>query len=92
VETYTIRRRSAWDTPDELGAAGKVSQQVGEEMPDEVRWIRTYVVDEPDGKLGSICIYQASGPEAIKVHAERVGMPADEINLVEDLVLIQPDP
>jgi hypothetical protein len=50
------------------------------------------VVSEPEGTLGTVCIYQASGPEAIRDHAARVGMPADEIIEVVDTVVIRPDP
>jgi Protein of unknown function (DUF4242) len=50
------------------------------------------VIAEDGGSLGSICIYQASDPEAIRSHARRVGMPADEILDVADLVVIRRDP
>ena len=62
------------------------------EMSDNIRWIRSYVVQEDDGTLGTVCIYQASSPEAIRDHASRVGMPADDINPVADTVIIRPDP
>jgi hypothetical protein len=61
-------------------------------MPDDIRWIRSYVLAETDGSLGTVCIYEASGPEAIREHAERVGMGADEIIPVADTVLVRPDP
>ena len=35
-------------------------------MADKVRWIRSYVVQEKDGTLGTCCIYQAVSPEAIR--------------------------
>ena len=42
----------------ELEAAGAKSAKVGdEEMPDGVRWIQSYVVKEPDGRIGTFCIY-----------------------------------
>ena len=63
-----------------------------EEFPTDVRWIRSYVIAEEDGTLGSVCIYQAVSPEAIRKHAQRVGMPADEIWAVADTVVIRPDP
>jgi hypothetical protein len=50
------------------------------------------VIAEEDGTLGSVCIYQATSPEAIRKHADRVGMPADEILNVADTVTIRPDP
>ena len=50
------------------------------------------MIAEPGGTLGTVCIYQASGPEAVREHAGRVGMPADEILEVADTVVIRPDP
>jgi hypothetical protein len=92
MELYTIRRRNAWSSPEELQETGARSAQVGDEMPDDVRWIRTYAVHEDDGTLGTLCIYEASSPEAIRKHAERTGMPADEINAVAETLVIRPDP
>jgi hypothetical protein len=93
MDTYVIRRRNGWKTPEELQEAAAVSRRVGdEEMSADIRWIRSYVVNEEDGALGTVCVYQASSPEAIRDHAGRVGMPADEITLVADTVLVRPDP
>jgi hypothetical protein len=93
MDTYVIRRRNGWKTPEELEEAAAKSRRVGdEEMSDDIRWIRSYVVDEGESGLGTVCVYQASSPEAIRDHAERVGMPADEITLVADTVLVRPDP
>ena len=61
-------------------------------MPDDVRWIRSYVLDEGDGAVGTVCIYEASSPEAIREHAARAGLPVDEIIPVADTVLVRPDP
>jgi hypothetical protein len=93
MQTYAIRRRNAWKSPEELKATAERSGRIGnEEMADQVRWIRSYVVQEDDGALGTICIYQAVSPEAIREHARRVGMPGDEISPVADTVVIRPDP
>jgi hypothetical protein len=93
MKTYVIRRKSAWRDAEELGATAERSKEVaGSEFPDDIRWIRSYVIGEPDGSLGTTCIYQASGIDAIRKHAERVGMPADEILEVADTVIIRPDP
>jgi hypothetical protein len=54
MDLYVIRRPSAWANLAELEAAGAKSAKIGnEEMPDRVRWIRSYVVKEADGRLGS---------------------------------------
>jgi len=93
MDTYVIRRRNGWKTPEELQEAAATSRRIGdEEMSDDIRWIRSYVVNEDGGALGTVCIYQASSPESIRDHAGRVGMPADEITLVADTVLVRPDP
>lgn len=91
--TYMIRRRSGWGSPDELQTAAARSSSVGDnEMSADIRWIRSYVVVEPDGTLGTVCIYQASSPEKIREHASRAGLPADEIKEVADTVIVRPDP
>jgi uncharacterized protein DUF4242 len=93
LETYAIRRKNAWQSPGEVEQVGARSKQVADdEFPTDIRWIRSYVLAEEDGTLGSVCIYQAISPEAIRKHAHRVGMPADEIWKVADTVIIRPDP
>ena len=92
MDTYLILRRSGWRSPEELQAAAARSTKVGEEMSDDVRWIRSYVLDEGGGSVGTVCIYQASSPEAIRDHASRAELPADEIIAVADTVLVRPDP
>lgn len=93
MKTYVIRREKAWEGPEQLGATAERSKQVAaSDFPDEIRWIRSYVIGEPGGSLGTVCIYQASGPEAVRAHAERVGMPADEVLEVVDTVVVRPDP
>ncbi|MEA2389981.1 MAG: hypothetical protein QOK31_90, partial [Solirubrobacteraceae bacterium] len=65
MDTYVILRRGAWESPEDLGKAADRSTKVGdEEMSDDIRWIRSYVLSEPDGSVGTVCIYQASSPEA----------------------------
>ena len=90
---YAIRRKNAWHSPEELeGVAARSKQVADDEFQTDIRWIRSYVIAEEDGTLGSVCIYQAVSPEAIRKHAQRVGMPADEIWAVADTVVIRPDP
>ena len=92
MDTYVILRRSGWRSGEELGEAAARSAKVGdEEMSDDVRWIRSYVLEEHDG-VGTVCIYQATSPEAIREHASRAMLPADEIIKVADTVIVRPDP
>jgi hypothetical protein len=93
MQTFFIRRKSNWKDTSELSATAGVSARVGnEEMPDLVRWIRSYVVREDDGHLGTVCIYQGKDEAAIREHARRAGMSADEIVLIEDTVVVRDDP
>jgi hypothetical protein len=93
MNTYVIRRTGAWSSPAEVQEAAARSKRVGdEEMSSDIRWIRSYVVAEADGRLGSVCIYQASSPEKIREHAARSDMPATETFEVADTVIIRPDP
>ncbi|HEX3911387.1 MAG TPA: DUF4242 domain-containing protein [Solirubrobacteraceae bacterium] len=93
MKMYAIRRRDAWGSAEELeGVAARSKEVADSEFPDDIRWIRSYVIAESDGRLGTVCIYQASDVEAVRKHADRVGMPADEIDEVLDTVVIRPDP
>ena len=93
MNTYVIRRERAWESPEELEATAGRSKQVAEDdFPDDIRWIRSYVIQEEGGTLGTVCIYQATDIDAVKAHAQRVDMPADEVLEVADTVIIRPDP
>jgi hypothetical protein len=93
MRTYAIRRRNAWESPEDVQRVANRAKEVADsDFPDDVRWIRSYLIAEDDGTLGSICIYQAVSPEAIRRHSHRVGMPADDILDVADTVVIRPDP
>lgn len=93
MKTYAILRRNGWDDARALEVAAKRSSRVGdEEMSDKVRWIRSYVIDEGNGKLGTICIYQGTDPDAVREHASRADLPADEVLLVAETVIVREDP
>ena len=92
MNTYVILRRSGWRSAADLQAAAERSSAVGEEMPDDIRWIRTYVLSEEDGAVGTVCVYQASSPEKIHEHASRAELPVDEIIAVADTVIVRDDP
>ena len=92
-KTYVILRRGGWRSPAELEQAAAKSGDVGDnEMSEAVRWIRSYVLAESDGGLGTVCIYQGTSPEKIREHATRAGLPADEVIEVVDTVILRPDP
>jgi len=92
MKRYVILRRGGWRTPEELGEAAERSRKVGDdEMSDRIHWIRSYVLAEDSG-VGTVCVYQAESPEAIREHASRAGLPADEIIEVADTVIVREDP
>lgn len=93
MQLYAILRREGWRTPDDLQAAAARSTAVGDdEMSADIRWIRSYVLAEESGSLGSVCIYEASSPEAIRDHAGRADLPVTEIIPIADTVIVRPDP
>lgn len=91
MDTYVILRRRGWGSGEELGEAAARSTAEGERMSDDIRWIRSYVLEEGNG-VGTVCIYQASSPEAIRAHAAAADLPVDEIVRVADTVIVRPDP
>ena len=92
MDIYAILRRNGWRTGAEREEASARSKAEGEKMPDEVAWIRSYVLEERDGSVGTICIYQAQSPEAIRAHAAAAELPVDEIVKVGDTVILRADP
>jgi len=92
MKTYVILRRSGWRSPEDVGEAAARSRAVGDdEMSDDIRWIRSYVLNEGEA-VGTVCIYQATSAEAVREHASRAMLPVDEIIEVADTVIVRPDP
>ena len=92
METYVILRRNGWRTTDDVQIAARRSLEAAGQMAEEVGWIRSYVLAERDGSLGTVCVYEASSPEAVRRHAAEAGLPADEIVKVADTVVGRLDP
>jgi hypothetical protein len=93
MELYAILRRNGWRSGAELEEAAARSTKVADEqMPDDVRWIRSYVLQEDGGSVGTVCIYEAASPEAIRKHASLADLPVDEIVPIADTVVVRPDP
>lgn len=91
MDLYVILRRNGWSSPEELSEAAARSTAEGERMADDVRWIRSYVLEEGAG-VGTVCVYEASSPEAIRRHAAAADLPCDEIVRVADTVVVRDDP
>ncbi len=92
MDLYVIVRRNGWASPQDLEAAAERSTAEGDKPGSGVRWIRSYVVSEESGELGTFCIYEADSPEAIRAHGQAAVLPVDEIIPVADTVVVRPDP
>lgn len=92
MQLYAILRRSGWKSAGDLEEAAGRSTKAGEEMSDDIRWIRSYVLAEDGGSVGTVCIYEATSERAIRDHADLADLPVDEVIPVADTVIIRPDP
>ena len=82
MELYGIIRRNGWASGPDLEAAAARSTEVGDAPGSGVRWIRSYVLAEESGELGTFCVYEAAGAD----------LPVDEIVPIADTVIVRPDP
>ena len=92
MELYGIVRRNGWGSADELQAAAARSTEQGDKEGSGVRWIRSYVLAEESGGLGTFCVYEADSPDAIRAHAAASDLPVDEVIPIADTVIVRADP
>ena len=92
MNLYVIVRRNGFSSAEDLQTAAGRSTAAGDKPDSGVRWIRSYVLGEESGELGTFCIYEAESPEAIHAHARAADLPVDEIVPVADTVVVRPDP
>ena len=92
MELYGIVRRNGWASAADLEAAAARSNVEGDKSGSGVRWIRSYVLAEESGEVGTFCVYEADSPEAIRRHAGAADLPVDEIVPIADTVIVRPDP
>lgn len=92
MDQYVIIRRTGWKTGKDLEEAAGRSSNEGDKDGSGVRWIRSYVLAEDSGELGTVCIYEADSPEAIQAHAAAADLPVTEIIPIADTVVVRPDP
>jgi hypothetical protein len=92
MQLYAILRRHGWASPDDLGTAAERSTAEGDKDGSGIRWIRSYVLAEESGEVGTVCIYEADSPDAIRAHADAADLPVDEIIPIADTVVVRPDP
>ena len=92
MQLYAILRRNGFTSVEDLQEAAKRSTLAGDAPDSGVRWIRSYVLSEESGEVGTVCIYEADSPESIRAHAQAADLPVDEIIPVADTVVVRPDP
>ncbi len=92
MDLYGIVRRNGWASVQDLEVAGARSAEVGDKDGSGVRWIRSYVLAEESGEVGTFCVYEADSPEAIRAHAKDADLPVDEVVPIAGTVLVREDP
>ena len=78
---YTVLRRFPGASSTDLDAASFRSLSCLMYHPG-LAWLRSYW--DP-AKESTICIYEAADEEQIRLHAQRAGLPCDEISRVEEV-------
>lgn len=91
MELYAIFRRNAW-CPDEVEEADARSSAELTKRSEEVRKIRSYVLAESGERMGAICLYQATNPDAIRAHARAADIPVDDVVKIDAIDVWRPDP
>lgn len=79
MQLFSIRRRSGWADTDEIGAADDRARAEAERLSEKLRHVRTYLLEEEDGRLGTLCFYEAENANVVREHARCAKIPADEI-------------
>lgn len=87
MQLYAIIRRHIADSEAGLVAADERSTAERLTRSSVLEHIRSYVVQEPDGWLGTLCFYEAESAAALVEHARAAEIPADEILPVLDVVI-----
>jgi hypothetical protein len=91
METYLVLRRNAWQDAHEAEKARARAAVEAERRSELVDWIRSYTFTECDATIGSVCVYEAGGPEAIRRHSSAAALPIDQIVRVEEVIVLRPE-
>ena len=92
MKTYVILRRHGWRTAEDLEEAAARSTVEGDRRPDDVRWIRSYVLSETDGSLARSASTRRRARRRSGATQPPPTLPVDEIVEVADTVLVREDP
>ena len=57
------------------GSRGAVDRVGNDETADEGRWIGSDVLNEDEGSVGTVCIYEAVSREALRKHVSLADLP-----------------
>ena len=63
-------------TPDDLAGLKQINDE------ENVKWLLSFLSAD---KKKTYCLYEASGPDAIRIAAKRAGLPADVIIEVSEI-------
>ena len=82
MQTYVIERSFGAVTDEQVAAAGSMSKRIAhQQFADSIVWKHSYASQDTNG-LSTVCVYEATGEEAIRAHAKAAGMPCDRITPV----------
>jgi len=77
---HLVRRRGGWADAGALERSiAAVRAAAAADAATRVAWLHSHAVLEADGRFGTFCFYQSSSPQALREHAARLGLVADEI-------------
>ena len=91
MPVYLVLRRHAWKTSAELDVVAARVKSMARDDVAAVRWIRSYVIAEEDGGLGTVSIYEADDAATVRAYAADADLPPGEVLKVTDTVVIGSD-
>ena len=92
MDLYVILRRDGWRSAEELEEAAARSTAEGERMPDDIRWIRSYVLEEGERSSARSASTRRRARRRSTPTPTPPACPSTEIIKVADTVIVRPDP
>ena len=91
MDLYAVSRRNCWGSREELQTAAVRAIEEAARRRD-LRWVKSYVVDEQAGGLGMLCLYEAVSADALWEHSGAAGLPCDEVVAVAAALVGREEP